>query len=489
MPSQYDIIRTRRSEKIKAKLDIYKLLDDSYRGGFAYKNGGHLKKYPREWTEIYKTRQDRAIYFNYIQPIADILSGFLFKNDISRTLPPDLEYLAENVSKDKGVDSFMHGIAITSLLYTVGILVDSPSFDPNQYLSEAARRDANLNPYCCVYYPYQIRDFATDEDGKLLWVLLDDSRCEKEDPFREEKKRTIYRLWTAAMSQDFEIIVSKDKAGGFDVIPGEPRAHSVGYVPFHFVNWRDIEDDQVSDSPMEDIAILSQQIYNVLSLLDEQLHTGTFSTLFFPVNKIGDIPEQYTKAGIYDIPLVEAPAGMPEYKKPGLDTIEPFMSAVKFYIYEIFRKIGMDVDRDKSYVQSGAAMGKEFEKTEALLRYGAEAMSEAEEFIFRTMARWLKKNADDSIEIEYKKNFQSDDLDLRLKRLYDVFNLGLRPLKELALKEIIQAVLPKADAETLSKETEGTAPEFPLSGGAAADALQMARTTFAKTQSEVNQNG
>ncbi|MCF1577746.1 hypothetical protein, partial [Escherichia coli] len=73
--------------------------------------------------------------------------------------------------------------------------------------------------------------------------------------------------------------------------PEEPRAHGVGYVPFHFVNWRDIEDDQISDSPMEDIAILSQQIYNVLSLLDEQLHTGTFSTLFFPVNKIGDIPE------------------------------------------------------------------------------------------------------------------------------------------------------------------------------------------------------
>jgi hypothetical protein len=70
----------------------------------------------------------------------------------------------------------------------------------------------------------------------------------------------------------------------------------------------------------------------------------------------------------------------------------------------------MDVDRDKSYVQSGAAIGKEFEKVEALLRYGAKAMQETEEFIFRTAGRWLGKDIDDQVEIEYRKNFSVQTL-------------------------------------------------------------------------------
>ena len=36
-------------------------------------------------------------------------------------------------------------------------------------------------------------------------MLLDDSKVDKSNPLKEAKKKTIYRLWTAQVSQEFEI--------------------------------------------------------------------------------------------------------------------------------------------------------------------------------------------------------------------------------------------------------------------------------------------
>ena len=51
---------TRRSKAIESRLPMFKLLDDSYKGGFAYRAGGHLKKYSRESKETHEQRQARA---------------------------------------------------------------------------------------------------------------------------------------------------------------------------------------------------------------------------------------------------------------------------------------------------------------------------------------------------------------------------------------------------------------------------------------------
>lgn len=488
--SPFDIIRTRRAPEVESRLALWALMDDSYRGGIRYRNGGHLRKYTRESKEVHQARQARAVYFNFLQPIVDILVGFVFRNEPSRTIPKELEFLTEDAWRGKGMTRFMRDVAVSSMLYTVGILVDSPAFDTSEVRTEADRLARGLNPYPCVYYPHQIRDFAVDEHGQLLWVLLDDSRVDKVNPLEKDSKKTIYRLWTRTHSQEFEIIKRSATLDEWDVIPGEERLHPVGYVPFTFVNWRDVDDDQIADSPMEDVAILSEQIYNVLSLLDEMLHTGTFKTLFFPVQKPGDLDQDVVKSGLYDVAAVEyngTLSGSPEFKGPGLSEVGPFIDAVKLYAYEIFRKVGMDVDRDKSYVQSGAAMGKEFQKTEALLRYGAEALQEAEEFIFRTAARWLGKDYDEQIEIEYSKEFQQQDIDLQLKRLFDVFNLGLRPLKQIALKGIVEKVFPNLDpakVEELSQETEGSAPDWQIDGVDAASAITQARELITTQQEE-----
>lgn len=485
---KYLIIATRRAEEISKREPIFKLIDDSYIGGFRFKTGGHLNKYPREDKEVFEMRKERSIYFNYLQPIVDILSGFIFRNDVKRdAVPEHLKGFLDNASKGKSLQEYMQGLCPQALMYTVGALVDSPRFEAQEVTTEAARQDAGLNPYICTYYPNQIRDFAVNEDGELIWVLLDDSRPEKTNPFAKETIKTVYRLWTAEFYQDFEI--TKGESGTAKVSAGKEFKHPIGYVPFRFISWRDVDSDMIGDSPMEDIALISKQIYNTLSLFDEMLHTGTFKTLFFPVEKKDDIGEDIIKKGLYDIAVVPYNGRLsqsPEFKGPGLGDVEAFISAIKMYIYEIFRKIGMDVDRDKSYTQSGKALGKEFQKTEALLKQGSKNMESAENWLLKTAARWMGKKEDPKV--KYSNEFQESDIDIVLERLYKIFNLQLRPVKVLALKRMLSIIFPDLTDDqlnALSQETEGAAPGWDgMNGSALGDLLSM-RNDLKKTQTEV----
>lgn len=456
--SKYSYIAKSRSSKIVEKLDIYKLLEDSYAGGYKYLHGGHLDKYPREHSTVHKERVKRSLYFNYLQPIIDLLVGFMFSEEVEREYPSRFEYIINKTSKRKAMDPFMQAVMTKAFLYTTGVLVDSPKFNPEEYPT-LADRDEKLNPYACIYTPFQIRNFSVTEDLELSWVLLDNSMVDSSDPFSAPVKKRQYRLWTPEYYQDFDI---KEDGKKEIVIPYEEVRHNIGYVPFHFVNTRDIDDDYITDSPMEDVAIISRQIYRCISLLDEMLHNGTFKTLFYPTMTADDIPDSIKMNGIYDIPLATfngETSQPPFFAGADLGNIAPYKEAINVYILEIFRKIGMDQDRDKTYVQSGAAMAKEFQKTEALLRSASEAAEAAEKFIIKTAARWENIIlTDEDVKIEYTKKYQQDDIDIKLKRLYDMFALSYKNIQDEALKEIVKINLPESDADDIVANAEKIEP-------------------------------
>lgn len=228
MQDAYDIIRTRRNAKLESKDSIYRLLSDSYRGGYEYVSKSHLEQYEREWTKAYDKRKKRSVYINFLQPIVDLLTGFLWAQPVSSKIPEKLKPIEKKASKRKSIDAFMQAVATQAKSYTVGVLVDSPSFDPNVIRTEADRLAAKVQPYACIYTPWQIRDFACDEMMNLEWVLLDDSRTVKVSPIEKAEYKKIYRLWTRSYYQDFEI---KEDAKN-SVIPQEPVPHSIGEVPF-----------------------------------------------------------------------------------------------------------------------------------------------------------------------------------------------------------------------------------------------------------------
>lgn len=87
------LIKSRRNPKIENKLDIWKLLSDSYAGGNIYQQGNYLHQYYRENDLAYRARKERCIYFNHVQPLDDILTGLIFSQEVERDYPTQLSYI------------------------------------------------------------------------------------------------------------------------------------------------------------------------------------------------------------------------------------------------------------------------------------------------------------------------------------------------------------------------------------------------------------
>lgn len=444
----YSEIATRRHPQIKAKEAIWNLIADSYAGGEAYVRKGHLFRFPKENRIEYEARVKRAVFFNHVQPLSDMLAGFLFKKGVKRKLPTGLEFLESSATKRKGLNSFMQTVSIHSLMYTCGVLVDSPKFNTDNIRTKADEALLNLQPYCVLYTPDKIRDFYVEEDGQLLWVLLDNTEICQDDPLQPARKKVVYRLWVRDKIQDFEIKQSKTSASSEVTLIAE-SVNPLGEVPFIFVNWRDMDDDFIAETPFEDIAMLDRAIFNFLSYFDQMVAGGTFKVLFFPITSPEDLPKSVEEEGLGSLSVVPYPAmggAKPFFDGQGLQDVAPFVAGMEMYFEQIMQKLGLDRDKKQAAPQSGYAKELDFSRCEALLQLGAEQQENTERRIVELAAKWLGIQ-NPNPEIEYSSDFASEDIDAELTRLYQLLTLPFKTMRKLAYRQIAARALPGIPAE------------------------------------------
>jgi len=425
-------------------------------------DGNHLFKFSsREGESGYKERKKRAVHLNNVQPLADMITGFLYTEKPTRKNTDAQNYLLESVDgKGKSFDSFMYQIAVNSLMQTTGILVESPQFDPSLIRTEADRKQYNANPYCCRYELWKIRDFYPDT-GPLEWILLDNSYIDSVNPFKKPEEINIYRLWTTEFYQDIRKI--KTITGQYEYQIDNEVYHNIGEVPFIFANWRNKDNCRIADTIFEDIAYFDQAIYNAMSLLDEMLASGTFKFLAYPTST-GDVPEELTNGFTnYAVIPYNGSAGKPEFIGANMNEIAPFLQVMDFYITAIKRKLGLDSDLNKDYQQSGVAKNFDFKKTRALLISGAQEMEKVEKEIFRFAALWENKDTD--IEIEYYTDFLGEEMISKLTRLYQLLDMPYQQLKKTVSKKIVELNLDRDidedEMETILNDIDGYEPMPP----------------------------
>ena len=459
------IIAGRRSPKIAEKLEIWKLLDDSYAGGTKYIEGKHLFRYLRESSVGYANRLKRSTYFNHVQPMVDMLIGFIFTVPPVREKITGFEYLLEKSAKRETLDQFMYRLATKSIMMTAGVLVDSPSFNPEEVLTRKDRQDRELNPYPVMYSPERIRDFSVDDKGKLNWILLDNSYVEDNNPYVNAYIVKKYRLWTPLYFQDFTEKSDSDKSGKsgreIELKAGDKIDHPVGEVPFVFVNWRDGDDDKISDTIFEDIALYDRAIYNFMSYLDEMIAGGTFKMLFYPIIDENDLPSSIKSGGVSELAVIPFD---PESKQPpffagaGLQEISPFLAAIEMYFQEILKKVGVESSESQSVVKTGVARRYDFEKTKAYLVSGVKQLQNAEEMIFHYARKWEGIANPDIPEIKYYKDFLDEDLDSKMARFSQMLMLPYEKLRtslhKLMVKSGLSGEIKKEELEAILKEIE-----------------------------------
>lgn len=437
MENKLDIIANRQHPTIRDKNESFRLINVSYTGGQAYLDSSNLYQYVRENSKSYALRRRRAVYYNQVQPIADMMSGFIFADEVIREVPKNLDYMIERASKLKSMNSFMQKVSIQSNLYTCGVLVDSPKFEEGLFKNLAERRAAGVNPYCVFYYPWQIRDYDYDEDYKLNWILLDNSKSTAKSPLSAREEEKIFTLWTRETVSNFAI---KIEAGKTDVTLLGEAAHTLGEIPFIFCNWRDIDDDFICETPFEDVSLLSRSIFNIYSWVDEQLAQGTFKTLFVPIEKTDDVPPDIKKSGFGHLSVFPFRGGLgqsPFFGGVDINNIQFYLDVIEKHSANILSKFGLNPDSDKDYVQSGRAKSVEFQKCEALLMSGSESMEQIEKAIFRFAGLW-EGMKDVETKIIYTKEFMTDDINAETERLLSLLQLPYEKLKKEVSKLLIR---------------------------------------------------
>jgi hypothetical protein len=447
LAGSYDGLFASRHPELKSKDENWKLIYNSYIGGVAFKNANYLIKYPKESTSSFDARKKRAVYFNQVSPIVDMLSGLLFLNQPTRNIPPDMKYLMEDISGDKKINEFMHIVSAHTFMFTCGVLVDSPNYNQDEILTEKDRLDKNIHPYATLYLPFRIRDFNINiNDGELDWVLLDNSYTDHTDPFSESVEIVRYTLWTRTGHRDFE---RQGKQGEIQASTEEEIPHNIGYVPFRFASWRDDNNDFVSETVCEDIAMISKLVYNNLSYMDEMLAAGTFKMLAYP-SKTGEVPTSLIAGGVGNLgilPYDMSSSTIPSFIGASLSDVDPFIKAIEFYMSEILKKVGLGTDETKEFVKSGAAKKIDFQKMRALLLSGALMMSKLEEWIFVTAAKWEGKDKIE-LKIEYTSAFSDEDLQTEVTMLTELL---VHPVKKLRIG-VLNLLAKKLLANNLSQE-------------------------------------
>jgi hypothetical protein len=443
-----DLIFSRRHKGLATKQNIWTLINKSYKGGDEYRMSGNLFRFIREGEKSYKDRIIRSVFENNTQPLADTLAGFPFIQPVKREVPKEFQYIIDSAYRGRPLDQFSRQMSVQSLLYTMFVLVDSPNYDPSQIKTLADRKAIGLNPYCIMYEPFKIRDFNISDNGVLNWILLDNSYCDNSDPMSEPKEITRYRLWKPNSYQDFE----KNEKG--EQILVNEQATNFGEIPGCFVLWKDIDDDLISDSPFEDIALMDRQNYNLASEQDELMFNAVFRVLFYPVQGSHGVPKDLIEGEISSllaIPFDGSLSQKPYFDGPDISDVETIDRKIESNRRKQRAKIGIDEEMQKVFAQSGYAKSLDFMKTKSLITMGKNAIETMERNIVRFAGLWEGKSLKpEEINIEYDIDFDSAQAQEKFKQLLDTYDsLPYPKVKKALAKKIVREVFDDENAEDL----------------------------------------
>lgn len=402
-------ISERRNKTLWNKAATFQLVEDSYIGGQRYVDADHLFRNPKESQSSFNARKKRALYINTFAMLINRIVGHVFEGNPSRS--ENEEYHIDTIYMRKwSIDRLMKKICRTMLMYTCGILVDSPRTPELGEISVQDAKDMRMYPYVKFVNWSQIYDFSYDEYGNLEWVMIDNTRENRSDPLLPDSIKKGVRVWTK--SGYFDVDINDD---GEEERREFQQIEGLEEVPFRMLNLIDEDDDGVAESYCEDIAYVQRGIYNYTSLIDEQLSGGAISVCFFP----GYDKDKEGEIKAWGVVGTDPSAPLPEFKKPEIESISTYIQWIDWLISYTQNKFGAGTDREKDYTQSGRAKELDLKNIKAILSTLMTELEETENWIYR-MCRVFDSQIKKEAKVKYNQDFSSEDLSTLLDSLREI---------------------------------------------------------------------
>ena len=422
---------------IQAAHDFYNL---SFEGGADYKNGldahGSPVFIPHEQeSAVGTTRRKRlAVFRNYCKPIVEKYNALVFtspiKRDSENTLFSDW---SKNVDrKGTSFHDFMTDVALKMQKFGVMYVhVDSTKTAEQRTLGQ--RRDSQL--YLIKVPPQSLVNWI-EEDGILTEVIIG---------YANRK----YVYYTAEFTQVFYCDRTDTIVNVEEVIP-----NSVQKLPIIKFCLPD------NNSQISDVAELNKMVFNLDSLLMEELFKNTFTQFFIA----GVQPDDMGSVSLQGRKFITI-------KKPNVDITpvsadaaqaDSIRTTIDGYTKEMYRCAGLYQPDVLQNTESGRALKLRMNDVQQIAARIADNFETAENKLIEYWATAMNQSVENT---DYPEDFQTEDLITELGMTLDILDSALpNTIKRLSTEQLSSNLFPKMsdlDKKELLIELESSEPPPP----------------------------
>lgn len=422
----YNYIFRREHPFYRRNRQLWQRSRDAYSGGSGYINQAlirHVSEIDIEFAE----RRYRACYFNYPRKIARLITQYALsvppeRRNADAELEEDFSRTGLRVNEVMGQFSTLLNIYGSAFL-----LVDMPCF-AGAVDGERKRRE-KLRPYTVALSPLSVPDYAYGDDGRLLWVLLDEDLWLNSDPYHRPERRHRRRLLTRNEWKVFE----QSRESGYVELTGSGR-HNLGVVPV--VRAQEPDGFGVASNHwFEDVVRISDAILNNASEGQMNIIKQLFGLLVIsenfarqgrnlPEERRGGMAEKFSHVLARSAAIWESSdeRGTSRYISPGGVETEQIREENRMLKKEMFDVVGLALQRDNPIAQTAESKAWDFQNVRQFLTSRVELLEQFELSCWRIMNLW-----DRSVripEVVYNRDFAVTDLKSSVEALLDLRELS-----------------------------------------------------------------
>lgn len=468
---------SRRHPMYHYNLPHWLFVSATYEGGRGWFKP-NIFRYVKEGDREYNERIRRAYRFNHSREVVDLLNKYLFRQNIIRKAdeaPKQVQNFWNRATRNGlTIDEFARQFSQrTSIFGRCAIVVDTTA--PADNLSVAEAKELGSRVYSYIVEPPDLLDYAFDDDGDLLWVLIHELKRDDGDPMTSSGAYVDnFRLWTRTGWQLFEL--TRDQKGKLIIKLIEEGEYDLGgQVPVI------LADNQISSTPydaqglIDEIAYLDRAVGNYLSNLDAIIQDQTFSQLAMPAQGVLPGEDDYNKLieiGTKRVFLYDGEAGaVPFFLSPDVKQASLIVNVINKIINEIYHTVGLAGERTKEDNSvgidnsSGVAKAYDFERVNALLVSKAQSIEFVERKLVELVALWndVALPADVDL-VKYPRDFDT-------RNLYDEFDIAGKlvlidapdMVRKEQMKMLVSKLFPQLKQDLIKQiESEIDSPQWPI---------------------------
>jgi hypothetical protein len=431
----------------KGNCQLWDFLWASYKGGPSYKNAYDSNgeeiwiSHELETDKRMARRLRHATYKNYCKTITDKYRDFVYRGDI--VWPPKTDdtprlnrFLDDCDNNGTTFAQYMRNA--TRMAQVMGehlIGIDAPlATDGEAPVTQGQEDQQGLRCYVTQADIRLMVDYESNGRGFDRIVL--------EENFRVKGNLGESETWTKCFIEWLPEHWVRYDIGG-NIIDG--AEHKFGCVPWWIYSF-----DAEGSSQIADIAECSRKIFNLASLLDEELYSRTFTQTFITGEGIKEGDVRQVAGGNSNVIVIPHDANI-HYKGADPNQAASILNSISVEIKEIWRQAGLESGdpTETKQPESGTAKAWAFHSVEQLLKGISDTSEENANFLLSKLVELEAIEGTRETKANYPDSFDVTAFAEDLENSITMMTINKFPLtasKEL-IRNLIAKQLPKLKPE------------------------------------------